>query len=252
MLRFANPLLRHIIHRNHFDSIMRRQCLQYIKSLRSWQSDGFKTIFLGETDIPEHLITGENLGDENFSHNPTWSVVHAGGSQGWVPWKYRMFLRDELCTKQEEGLFLEFCSVVKRAYGKCVIVVREKKQMNERKQNEVTEDKEVQPYASSVINLTSISCCPEVAKASGHELLPLPSPYNYLNPLDSAWSSLKWFIINNRKEFCLRSIDNVYSYQYILFSDLVGKGIERMTPSKWKTVINKVQRWENYYLGKCS
>ncbi|XP_027731251.1 protein FAM243A [Vombatus ursinus] len=252
MLRFANPLLRHVIHRNRFDSIVRRQCLHYIKTLRSLQSDGFKTIFLGETDIPEHLVTGESLDDENFIHNPTWSVVHAGSSLGWVPWKYRMFLRDELCNRQEEGLFLEFCSVVKKVYGKCVIVVRDKKLINERMQNEVREDKEVHPYTSSVINLTSISCCSEIARANGHELLPLPSPYNYLNPLDAAWSSLKWFIINNRKEFCLWSIDNIYSYQYILFSDLIGKGIERVTPIKWKTVINKVRRWENYYLGKCS
>ncbi|XP_044522805.1 protein FAM243A [Gracilinanus agilis] len=252
MLRFANPLLRHVIHRNLFDSIVRKQCLQYIKNLRRLQCEGFKTIFLGETDIPEYLITGENPSDENLVQNPVWSIVHAGSSQGWVPWKYRMFLRDELCTRQEEGLFLEFCSVAQKVYGKCVIVVREERQINERKQNEVIEDKEAQLHTSSVINLTSISCCPEVAKASGHELLPLPTPYNYLNPLDSAWSSLKWFIINNRKEFCLRSIDSVYSYQYILFSDMIGKGIDRMTPNKWKMLINKVRRWENYYLGKCA
>lgn len=160
-----------------------------------------------------------------------------------------MFLRDELCIKQEDSLFFEFCEVAQKTYGKCAIVIKERRQQDEMKPKE---DKESEAQVSSVINLTSIVCCPEVAKYYGHKLLSLPSPYNYLNPLDSAWSSLKWFIINNRKEFCLQSIDSVYSYQYILFSDLISKGIERINPSKWRTLTNKVRRWENYYLGKFS
>eukprot|EP00069_Balaena_mysticetus_P009160 bmy_01225T0 len=178
---------------------------------------------------------------------PTWCIVHAGGSQGWMPWKYRMFLRDELCIKQEDSLFSEFCDVAKKTYGKCTIVVKERRRQDEMKPKEDKES-EAQAHVPSVINLTNITCCPEVAKSYGHKLLSLPSPYSYLNPLDSAWSSLKWFIINNRKEFCLQSIDGVYSYQYILFSDLISKGIERINPSKWRTLTNKVRRWENYYL----
>ncbi|XP_006862615.1 PREDICTED: uncharacterized protein ENSP00000386791 homolog [Chrysochloris asiatica] len=251
MFQFVNPLLRNIIIRNQLDSIKRKQCLQYLKALRTLQYDGFKTVFFGETDLPESLVTGEDCGDECFMQSPTWCIVHAGSSQGWVPWKYRLFLRDELCVRQEEGLFFEFCHVVKMAYGKCAIVVKERRQQDEMRPKEDKESED-QPCAPSIINLTSIVCCPEVAKSCGHELLSLPFPYNYLNPLDSAWSSLKWFIINNRKEFCLQSIDNIYSYQYILFSDLVSKGIERITPDKWKTITNKVRRWENYYLGKFS
>ncbi|XP_007939455.1 protein FAM243A [Orycteropus afer afer] len=252
MFHFANPLLRNIIiRRNQFDSIKRKQCLQYLKTLRNLQYDGFKTVFLGETNIPESLVTGEDFGDGYSMQNPIWCIVHAGGSQGWVPWKYRLFLRDELCIKQEDSLFFEFCDVVKKAYGKCAIVVKEKRQQDEIRPEEDKESKD-QSHAPSVINLTSIVCCPEVAKSCGHELLSLPFLYSYLNPLDSAWSSLKWFIINNRKEFSLQSIDSNYSYQYILLSDLISKGIERISPGKWKTITNKVRRWENYYLGKFS
>ncbi|KAL4833724.1 hypothetical protein H8958_005321 [Nasalis larvatus] len=251
MPRFASPLLRNIIIRSQFDGIKRKQCLQYLKTLRTLQYDGFKTVYFGETSISESLVTGEDTSDGYFIQTPTWCIVHAAGSLGWVPWKYRMFLRDELCIKQEDSLFSEFCDVVRKAYGKCVIVVKERRQQEEQRPKEDREA-EGQFYIPTVINLASIACCPEVAKSYGHELLSLPSPCNYLNPLDSAWSSLKWFIINNRKEFCLQSIDSVYSYECILFSSLISKGIERINPSKWRTLTSKVRRWENYYLGKFS
>ncbi|XP_060496422.2 uncharacterized protein C21orf140 homolog [Panthera onca] len=251
MPHFANPLLRNIITRNPFDNIKRKRCLQHLKTLKTLQNDGFKTIYFGETNIAESLVTGEDFSDGCFMQTPTWCIVHAGGSQGWVPWKYRTFLRDEVCIKQEDSLFSEFCDVARKAYGKCAIVVKERRQQDKKKPEEDKEP-EAQIHAPSVINLTSLVCCPEVAKSCGHELLSLPSLYNYLNPLDSAWSSLKWFIINNRKEFCFQYIDSVYSYQYILVRDLISKGIERINPSKWKTLTNKVRRWENYYLGKFS
>lgn len=60
MQRFANPLLRHVICRGCFDTASKRQCLQYLRALRSLHlNNGFNTIFLGETDIPESLISGE-------------------------------------------------------------------------------------------------------------------------------------------------------------------------------------------------
>lgn len=249
MASFVNPLLRNIIIRSTFDGLKRKQCLQYLKSLRTLQYEGFKTVYFGETAIPESLLTGEDFHDGYFMHAPTWCVVHGGGSLGWVPWKYRMFLKDELSIRRDDNLFLEFCDMAKKAYGKCTIVVKGKMQEEEIKP---MEDKEFQVQGQVTINLTGIICCPKVARSYGHELLSLPSPYYYLNPLDSAWSSLKWFIINNRKDFCLQSTDIVYSYQYILFSDLLSKGIERINLSKWKTLTNKVRRWENYYLGKFS
>lgn len=249
MPRCANPLLRSIIIRSPFDSNKRKKCLQYLQTLRTLQYDGFKTVYFGETDIPESLVTGEDLSDGYFTQSPMWCIVHAGSSQGWVPWKYRMFLRDELCVQKEDGLFSEFCDVTKHAYGKCAIVVKDRRRQEE---GRPAEEQESEAQAPSVITLMNVVCCPEVAKSCGHELLCLPSLYNYLSPLDSAWSSLKWFIINNRKEFCLQSIDGAYAYQCVLLGSLLSKGIERITPSKWRTLINKVRRWESYYLSKLS
>lgn len=256
MPRFANPLLRTLVRGNALDGLKRKQCLQYLKSLRRLQCEGFRTVYFGETDIPESLVTGEDFSNGYFMQMPTWCVVHAGGGQGWVPWRYRMFLRDELYTRHEDSLFFEFCSVTRKAYGKCAVVVKGRTQPQEEEGERLREgysqEAQGQAQGTCVVNLTSVACRPEVARSYGHELLSLPFSYNYLSPLDSAWSSLKWFIINNRKEFCLQSSDNVFSYQFILFNDLIGKGIERISPNKWKTLANKVQRWENYYLSRFS
>ena len=251
MPHLASPLLRNIVTRSPFDSYRRKQCLQYLKTLRTLQYDGFTTVYLGETEISESLVTGEELSEGHVQPGPAWCIVHAGGSQGWVPWRHRMFLQDELCVRRDDGLFLEFCDVLRKAYGKCAIVVKD------RRRQDVTrpkEDKgpEARAHIPAVIHLTSITCHPEVARSCGHELLSLPTPSTYLTPLDSAWSSLKWFIINSRREFCLQSIGGIYSYQYILLGELVSRGIERITPSKWRALVNKVRRWENYYLGKFS
>ncbi|ELK38256.1 hypothetical protein MDA_GLEAN10011977 [Myotis davidii] len=205
MPRCAHPLFRNIVIRSPSDSIKRKQCLQYLKTLRALQFDGFTTVYLGETEIPESLATGEDFRGELCVPSPSWCVLHAGGSQGWVPWRYRVFLRDELSVRPEDGFFAEFCEVVRKTYGKCAIVVKDARRPGAR-----------------------------------------------LNPLDLAWSALKWFIINHRREFCLKSIDSLYTYQFLLLSDLISKGMESIGPSKWRTLINKVRRWENYYLGKFS
>lgn len=135
-------------------------------------------------------------------------------------------------------------------YGKCAIVVRERRPSRV-KTEESSQEVEI-TEGTSVPCLLSMNCCPETAEATGHKLLTVPFSYNYLHPMDVAWSSLKWFIINNRKEFSLASLERTYSYQCILFSDLIAKGIERMTPNKWKVAVSKARRWENYYLDKYS
>ncbi|KFZ50418.1 Uncharacterized protein ENSP00000386791 [Antrostomus carolinensis] len=253
MQRFANPLFKHVIPRGCFDAASKRQCLQYLKSLRTLQLNGFNTVFLGETDIPESLITGENIAKEDSLCWPVWTLVHAGSSQGWVPWRYKLLLRGDLPIRQQNSIFQELCDSLTTSYGKCVIVTRDKRQlMHVGAKDGVELETGTLPPVSPVIYMSGIECCPEVARANGHELLVVPSSYNYLYPMDVAWSSLKWFIINNRKDFALRSVERTHSYRCILFSDLIDKGIEKMTPNKWKIVINRVKRWENYYLDKLS
>ncbi|XP_062983643.1 uncharacterized protein C21orf140 homolog [Elgaria multicarinata webbii] len=252
MYRIVNPLLKHIIHRSSHDATSRKQCLQYLRALRTLQFNGYNTIFLGETDLSESLITGEKVPHEDRLSWPIWTIVHAGNSQGWVPWRYRVFLRNDVPLGQQEDVFQEFCDFLSISYGKCAIVVREKGPSQVQIQKSSQEVDKTESQSTPLPYLRTIKCCPEIAKTTGHELLSVPFPYNYLDPMDAAWSSLKWFIINNRKEFSLTSLERTYSYQCILFSDLIGKGIEKMNPIKWKVAVSKVRRWENYYLDKFS
>ncbi|XP_054247325.1 uncharacterized protein C21orf140 homolog [Indicator indicator] len=253
MQRFTSPLLCHIIRRGCFDAASKRQCLHYLKVLRSLQHSGFNTVFLGETDIPESLITGEKTAEETSLRWPVWTLVHAASHQGWVPWRHKLLLRVDLSTHLQNAIFQELCESLTMSYGKCVIVTRDKMQPMH---VGAEEGKEPQlgtlPPATPAICMSSVESCREAARANGHELLVVPSSYNYLYPMAVAWSSLKWFIINNRKDFALRSIGNNSSYRCILFGDLIVKGIEKMTPNKWKVVINRVKKWENYYLDTLS
>ncbi|KAM6100042.1 uncharacterized protein C21orf140 homolog [Theristicus caerulescens] len=253
MQRFTNPLLRHVIRRGCFDAASKRQCLQYLRTLRTMQLNSFNTVFLGATDIPESLITGEKIAKEASLCWPVWTLVHAGSSQGWVPWRYKLLLRGDLPLHQQNGIFQELCDSLTTSYGKCIIVMRDNTQpMCVGTKDGKEPETGTLPPVPPAICVSGIECCPEVARANGHELLVVPSSYNYLYPMDVAWSSLKWFIINNRKDFALRSIERTHSYRCILFNDLIVKGIEKMTPNKWKIVIDRVKRWENYYLDTLS
>ncbi|KAM6144840.1 Uncharacterized protein ENSP00000386791 [Phoenicopterus ruber ruber] len=253
MQHFANPLFRHVIHRGCFDAASKRQCLQYLRALRTLQLNGFNTVFLGETDIPESLVIGEKIAEEASLRWPVWTLIHAGSSQGWVPWKYKLLLRGDLPIHRQNSIFQELCDSLTTSYGKCAIVMRDKRRPMcvGAKDSEEPEPGTLLPVPPA-IDMSSTECCPEVARANGHELLVVPSSYNYLYPVDVAWSSLKWFIINNRKDFALRSLERTHSYKCILFSDLIVKGIENMTPNKWRVVTNRVKRWENYYLDTLS
>ncbi|KAM6314295.1 uncharacterized protein C21orf140 homolog [Podargus strigoides] len=253
MQRFTNLLLKHVIRRGYSDAASERQCLQYLRALRTLQINGFNTVFLGETDIPESLITGEKTAKEDSLPWPLWTLVHAGSSQGWVPWKYKLLLRGDLPIHQQNDTFQELCDSLTNYYGKCVVVTRDKTQPMRVGAKDGTEMKTGTPSPiPPVICMSGIECCPEVARANGHELLVMPSSYNYLWPMHAAWFSLKWHIIKNRKEFVQGSVERTHSYRCILFNDLIAAGIENMNQKKWKAVISRVKRWENYYLDTLS
>ncbi|XP_069059647.1 uncharacterized protein C21orf140 homolog [Pleurodeles waltl] len=248
----VNPLWKNIFYKMYNDTSVKTQCLQYLKTLRRLQFDGHQTIFFGESNIPESLITGETRPLRENLRYPTWSIVHAGGSQGWVPWRYRLFLTDELPMSPREDIFHELCASLTESYGKCAIVVKEMKQPLGTKDQPDNVSKGNELSKAIILHLSNIKCTPQVAKEYGHELLSMPLAYSYLSPLDSAWSTLKWFIVNNRRQFSLMSTQMIGSYQYILLRDLIGSGVDKMTPARWRALTNKVRRWENHYLNKYS
>ncbi|XP_078512076.1 uncharacterized protein C21orf140 homolog [Lissotriton helveticus] len=252
MFQIVNPLLKDIFYKMYNDTRMKKQCLQYLKTLRRLQFDGHQPIFFGESNISESLITGETLPLSENLRYPTWSIVHAGGSLGWVPWRYRLFLRDELPMSPREDIFHELCASLSETYGKCAIVMKEIKQPLETNDQSANNSKEKELSKATVLNLANIKCTPQVAREYGHQLLSMPLAFSYLSPLDSAWSSLKWFIVNNRREYSLMSTQMIGSYQYILLSEMIGSGVDKMTPGRWRALTNKVRRWENHYLNKYS
>ncbi|XP_067852839.1 uncharacterized protein C21orf140-like [Heptranchias perlo] len=237
---------------NEISSPGRHQCVQYLKTLRNFQNDGLYTVYLGETHISENLITGDiSYGVVNLkSPSEGLTLIHAGGVRGWVPWQYRVFFQSqELWTSPKtiganEEVFKELCQVLRKSYGNCTVVIRPKQWISPQKPKI-----QIAPSQSSLtIQMTNISCCPKIARCYGHELLNFPPSYPHLSPLESAWSSLKWAIINNRKDFTVTTFPKINDYKCIHLKALIENGIEGVTPYKWKTSFSRVKKWENRYL----
>uniref|UniRef100_UPI00398EC67D uncharacterized protein C21orf140 homolog n=1 Tax=Pristiophorus japonicus TaxID=55135 RepID=UPI00398EC67D len=252
---------------NEISSPGRHQCLQYLKTLRKFQNDGLYTVYLGETHISENLITGDiSYGVANpKSQSGGLTLIHAGGLRGWVPWQYRVFFQSqELWTSPKttganEEAFKELCQVLRKSYGKCTVVIRPKQWVTSpglKHRNPTDDLSEIPPQEPEVIQnapsltiqMTNISCCPKIARCYGHELFCFPPSYPHLSPLESAWSSLKWAIINNRKDFTVTAFPKINDYKCIHLKALIENGIEGVTPYKWKTSFSRVKKWENHYL----
>lgn len=165
--------LRNIITRNLFNSIKKKQCLQYLQTLRTLQYDGFTTVYFGETDIPESLVTGEDFSDGYYMPTPTWCVVHAGGSQGWVPVEISNVPKGWVMHQTgRQPLWVLWCG--KEGLRQVRLLWSGRRRQDETRPKEGKEI-EAQAHVPSVVNLTSVTCCPEVAKSYGHKLLTLPS-----------------------------------------------------------------------------
>ncbi|XP_051878278.1 uncharacterized protein C21orf140 homolog [Pristis pectinata] len=262
-------LLKSKIYSNEISSPGRHQCLQYLKTLRNFQNDGLYTVYLGETLISENLITGDvsdSIAKAKSSLDGL-TLIHAGGVRGWVPWQYRAFFQSQelwTCPKATGGsdqTFEELCQVLRKSYGKCTVVIRSKYCVPApglQLQNSSDDPSASPPWKPEVIQntpsqsplaiqITKISC-PKIAKHYGHELLYLPPSYPHLSPLESAWSSLKWSIINNRKDFTVTALPKINDYKCIHLKSLIENAIEGVTPCKWKVSFNRVKKWENQYL----
>lgn len=254
---------------NAISSSGKFQCLQYLKTLRNFQNDGFYTVYLGETHISENLITGDVNSSVVKTKSPLeeLTLIHAGGVRGWVPWQYRVFFQSQQLwmspkpVDANERIFEEFCQVLRKTYGKCTVVMRSKYWVPATKPQvqSSSEDQSVTPPWNTEAKLDTPSqspdnpqmtkvFCPRIARHHGHEFLYLPPPYPHLSPLESAWSSVKWALINNRKHFTVTAFPKIDDYKRIHLKALIENAIEGVTPSKWETSFNRVKKWENRYL----
>ncbi|XP_078268134.1 uncharacterized protein C21orf140 homolog [Rhinoraja longicauda] len=244
------------------------QCLQYLKTLRNFENDGFYTVYLGETHISENLITGDVNSSVVKGKSPLeeLTLIHAGGVRGWVPWQYRVFFQSQQLSMSptpvdaNERIFEEFCQVLSKTYGKCTVVMRSKHWVPAIRSQlqSSSEDQSVIPLRkaeamhnihlqSPDIRMTKVFS-PRIARHHGHEFLYLPPPFPHLSPLESAWSSIKWSLINNRKHFTVVAFPKINDYKCIHLKALIENAIERVTPCQWKTSFNRVKKWENRYL----
>ncbi|XP_007892512.1 protein FAM243-like [Callorhinchus milii] len=245
----------------------RRQCLQYIRTLRALQSEGLYTVYLGETPLPESLLIGDVSPQPASSRGPAEQglmLVHAGGMRGWVPWNYRVFFGcQELWPVPEtvgnagERLFPEFCHALRSSYGRCAVVVRTNQRLpslGTKRNHLATASLELPQHPPGDGQgcppqpTPTITYCPQIANSYGHQLLWLPSHHPHLSPLEAAWATLKWTIINNRKQFTISAVPTVTGYRCINVKALMEAAVEAVSHSKWRLSISRVKRWENHYL----
>ncbi|KAJ8390097.1 hypothetical protein AAFF_G00111110 [Aldrovandia affinis] len=101
---------------------------------------------------------------------------------------------------------------------------------------------------SSPIQLLSMMCCPDVAEAYGHELLQQPAQCAHLSPLSSAWWTVKWFISNSREKYSEEMYDRGTLYRHIFYTDLIDDSLKSMTKRKWKDLVSRVRKTEDFFL----
>lgn len=202
----------------------------YIEQLRKLQNSGYYMVYVGKTELSERHLSGDSSPQNTrLKSQPTWSIIHAGGELGWVPWNYRMhFSLSGTVLKPDEEIFQELCSEIYDHYGKCVIIlnpdIMSKRQIKEN---------EFSVYSTTPVELLPMTCRPEVARYHGHIMLHIPMHYAHLSPLNTAWITAKWFTINNRDKYT-----DVYNnknglHKVIRCSELIDRALNEMTRCKW-------------------
>ncbi|XP_058252407.1 uncharacterized protein C21orf140 homolog [Hemibagrus wyckioides] len=209
----------------------------YLGELQKLQNSGYYTVYVGKTELSERHFYGDvqrlNAGQK---HQPTWSIIHAGGELGWVPWNYKLyFYLSGTVLKPDKELFSELCSELNDHYGSCAIILNP--YIMRRRQ---ILGNEMPVYSTAPVELLPMTCCPKVAQDHGHKMLHIPMHYAHLSPLNTAWSTVKWFMTNNRDNYT-----DVYSYRGVLHkvirvNELVDKSLNEMTQRKWVDTVGNI------------
>ncbi|TSY55765.1 hypothetical protein Baya_14138 [Bagarius yarrelli] len=211
------------------------QGTKFIREYRKFQKRGFYPVYVGKTEIFEsHVNEDVSVSNPSLKNQPTWCVIHAGGALGWVPWYYRLYfyLNDEVLTPDEE-VFRELCAELHRLYGNCAIILDP--QLSNKGH---TERSGIPVYTKDPVELLPMTCCSKVARNFGHAMLQIPMCYLHLSPLNTAWSTTKRFMCNNKSHFTSAYYHKSVLYKVTRFNELVDRGINEMNQRKWADAIN--------------
>ncbi|XP_062333104.1 uncharacterized protein C21orf140 homolog [Osmerus eperlanus] len=230
------------------------QCTPYIRDIRKLQSNGFYRVYVGETDIPESLITGDSIRPTSMNiteNRQTWSILHAGGHKGWVPWNYKLLFHCNGVSpiKPSAEIFEELCYSLRENYGKCAIVVNPHNSRASMRGYAWGSWMTLHHLPSGPVEFTLITCCPSVARSYGHELLQLPFQCAHLSPLNSAWSTVKWFANNNRGKYSETVYDHDTRHKFVYWIELMEGALKIMTKRKWEEAGSRVWKNESVYLN---
>ncbi|XP_046704841.1 uncharacterized protein C21orf140 homolog [Silurus meridionalis] len=213
----------------------------YISEVHKLQSKGFYPVYVGKTEINVGHLTGNMLNTIN-PQSPTqkyqsiWSIIHAGGARGWVPWNYKLHAYlSNLTVRPDETIFPELCAKLTDHYGNCAVIV------NPEDSEEIKYDNNGNSlYPSSPVEFLPMICCPKVAESYGHKMLQTPSDYYaHLNPLNIAWSHVKLYILNNIRKYTGELYYEEIQHKVMDFEEIVKAALSMMTQDEWKDTVTR-------------
>lgn len=208
------------------------QHISYHQEVRKLTRNGFYLVHLGRTEFPESILNA-NIPPE-LGNEPTWSIIHAGGELGWVPWNYKLhFHLPGMKPKPDNSIFRELCGELRDHYKNCVIIVNP----------HICEDRMYEEstyclYPTSV-ELPPMTCCSAVAQYHGHILLQLPLCYANISPLYTAWCTAKYFMMCHSQDYIEVFYYRDMMQRFIYVSELVNVALRQMTRKKWVGTMRK-------------
>ncbi|XP_046704840.1 uncharacterized protein C21orf140 homolog [Silurus meridionalis] len=213
----------------------------YISEVHKLQSKGFYPVYVGKAEINEGLLTGNmsytiNPQSATQKYQSILSIIHAGGARGWVPWKYKLHAHlSNFTVRPDKTIFPELCAKLKDHYGNCAVIVNP-----EDSEEFKFDDSGNSLYPSSSVEFLPMICCPKVAESYGHKMLKTPPDYYaHLNPLNIAWSRVKWHMHNNRKKYTGELYYEGILHKVMDFEEIVKAALSMMTQDEWKDTVTR-------------
>ncbi|VDI40316.1 Hypothetical predicted protein [Mytilus galloprovincialis] len=254
--------------------------LKYCRELKKLRdNEGFYPVYIDETYVNENHVfnkgwfyNGLTVKQKSGKGN-RWILFHAGGANGWVQWKYKLFTakktadyHDSMNGKHFMEIFEELAKEC-QTIGKCVFIADNASYHKEVVNQECrktywTKTKAAQlkeMWLKGEIPGQLEMPCPKTAKAIrevifanmpngelkmssiaakyGHKVIFLPPYHPQLNPIEMAWALVKNYVANNN-----------INHTFKMLKFLIEKGIDLVLKKQWEGLVKKARTWEDWYL----